>query len=109
MRQHGERVERPFAHLYRTGALRRTHLRGRANILKRFLVHASALNLGLLLRRLLGVGTPRGLQGRVAAVLAACLVRWRPVEDLMAALDLHAVDFTPSFTPHHQHVLPSVG
>jgi transposase len=39
--------------------------------LKRLLVHSSALNLGLLLRRLLGVGTPRGLQARVAAILAA--------------------------------------
>src|SRR5881409_63346 len=70
MRQRGERVERSFAHLYDTGGMRRTHLRGHENILKRLLVHAGAFNLGLLIRSMLGVGTPRGLQGRLAAVLA---------------------------------------
>jgi transposase len=54
--------------------MRRTHLRGTTNILKRVLVHASALNLGLVMRQLLGVGTPRGLQGRLAALIAV-LVR----------------------------------
>ena len=47
--------------------MRRTHLRGHANILKRLLVQTGACNLGLLMRTLLGVGTPRGLQGRLAA------------------------------------------
>lgn len=69
LRQRGERLERPFAHLYETGRLRRVHLRGHRNILKRVLLHAAALNLGLLMRTLVGVGTPRTLQGRVAAVL----------------------------------------
>jgi hypothetical protein len=40
MRQRGERIERSFAHLYDTGGMRRTHLRGHANILKRLLIHA---------------------------------------------------------------------
>src|SRR5437899_6530564 len=71
MRQRGERIERSFAHLYDTGGMRRTHLRGHDNILKRLWVHAGAFNLGLLIRSMLGVGTPRGLQGRLAAVLAA--------------------------------------
>jgi transposase len=62
MRCRGERVERPFAHIYDTGGMRRTHLRGHVNILKRFLIHASAFNLGLLMRAAVGVGTPRGLQ-----------------------------------------------
>jgi transposase len=69
-RQRGERVERSFAHLYETGRMRRTHLRGHSNILKRLLIHSGAFNLGLLLRSSLGVGTPRGLQGRVRALLA---------------------------------------
>jgi transposase len=69
LRQRGERLERPFAHLYETGRMRRLHLRGHHNILKRVLVHAAALNLGLLMRTLTGVGTPRSLQGRVAACL----------------------------------------
>lgn len=70
MRQRGERIERSFAHLYDTGGMRRTHLRGHENILKRVLIHAGAFNLGLLVRTMLGVGTPRGLQGRLAAVIA---------------------------------------
>ena len=70
MRQRGERIERSFAHLYDTGGMRRTHLRGHTNILKRLLSHAGGFNLGLVMRHLIGIGTPRGLQGRVAAVLA---------------------------------------
>ena len=56
LRRRGERVERSFAHAYDTGGTRRTHLRGTTNILKRVLVHASGFNLGLVMRRWLGVG-----------------------------------------------------
>ena len=66
-RRRGELVERPFAHLYETGGMRGVYLRGHPNILKRLLVHVAGLNLGLLLRQVIGVGTPRGLQGRAAA------------------------------------------
>jgi transposase len=72
LRLRGEYLERPFAHLYDTGRMRRVHLRGHENILKRVLLQAGAANLGLLMRRLVGVGTPRGLQGR-AFTLLACL------------------------------------
>jgi len=68
LRKRGELLERPFAHLYETGAMRRVYLRGHQNILKRILLHAAALNLGLLMRTLFGVGTPRSLQGRAAAL-----------------------------------------
>jgi transposase len=64
MRRRGEYVERTFAHVYDTGGLRRVHLRGHPNILKRLIVHAGAFNLGLLMRRVFGRGTPRGLQGQ---------------------------------------------
>jgi transposase len=74
MRQRGERIERSFAHLYDTGGMRRTHLRGHTNILKRLLIHAGGFNLGLVMRHLIGVGTPRGLQGRVAVVMATVFV-----------------------------------
>jgi transposase len=74
MRQRGERIERSFAHLYDTGGMRRTHLRGHTNILKRLLIHAGGFNLGLVMRHLIGVGTPRGLQGHLAAVLATLWV-----------------------------------
>jgi transposase len=58
-----ELTERSFAHLYETGGMRRVHLRGRNNILKRLLVHGAAFNLSLILRKTLGVGKPRQLQG----------------------------------------------
>ena len=60
-------LERPFAHLFETGGMRRVHRRGHPNILKRLLVHVAGCNLGLLLRHLIGVGTPRSLQGRAVA------------------------------------------
>jgi transposase len=60
MRRRGELLEGPFAHLYQTGGMRRVHLHGHENILKRILLHAGALNLGLLMRTLFGIGTPRG-------------------------------------------------
>ena len=77
LRQRGERLERPNAHLYETGRLRRVHLRGHANILKRLLVQVCGLNLGLLMRRLTGVGTPRSLQGRAWALIDAFSRFWR--------------------------------
>ena len=57
--------------------MRRVYLRGHANILKRLLIHAGGFNLGLLMRQLIGVGTPRGLQGRLNAVMAALLALLR--------------------------------
>ena len=60
--------ERPCAHLYETGGLRRAHVRGHENVLKRLLAHASAFNLGLWMRRLFGIGTPRAVQGRSTAL-----------------------------------------
>ena len=85
-RDRGERAERPFAHLYRTGRMRRTHLRGHDNILKRVLVHSGAFNLGLLMRQSLGVGTPRGLQGHLRALLDLLARSWRRVTTLSAQL-----------------------
>jgi len=70
LRRRGEHLERSFAHAYETGRLRRVHLRGRSNILKRVLAHIGALNLGLLMRVLVGVGTPRSLQGRLRELAA---------------------------------------
>jgi transposase len=70
LRLRGERLERPFAHLYETGGMRRVYLRGHTNILKRLLIHTSGFNLGLLMRQLIGFGTPRGLQGRLSALVA---------------------------------------
>ena len=73
LRRRGERVERPFAHLFDTGRLRRLHVRGRENVLKKLLLQATACNLALLLRQKVGAGTPRGLHDRVRGLFFAIL------------------------------------
>ena len=82
MRRRGEVLERSFAHVLGTGGMRRTHLRFHYNIAKRMLIHVAGFNLGLLMRNRFGVGTPRGLQGRLAAVIAAFVA----LIDLIAGL-----------------------
>ena len=69
LRRRGELVERSFAHCYDTGGMRRTHLRGHQNILKRQLIHVGAFNLSLILRQLLGAGTPREWRNRFAKLV----------------------------------------
>ena len=63
LRRRGELLERPNAHCYETGGMRRTHLRGHTNIRKRLLIHHAGFNLGLLMRQRFGFGKPRALQG----------------------------------------------
>lgn len=82
MKRRGELIERSFAHTLNTGGMRRVHLRRHRNILKRVLVHVAAFNLGLLMRSLIGLGTPRGFQAArtaLVACLAAVLVALRRV------------------------------
>ena len=54
-----EIVERSFAHCLDRGGMRRTWLRGRENVHKRYLLHVAGYNLSLLMRQLLGAGTPK--------------------------------------------------
>ncbi len=54
-----EIVERSFAHNLDRGGMRRTWLRGRENVHKRYLLHVAGYNLSLLMRQLIGAGTPR--------------------------------------------------
>jgi hypothetical protein len=63
----GELIERTFALACETGAHRRVRLRGRNNARKRFIAHAAALNLGLVMRTLFGYGTPREMAAAIAA------------------------------------------
>jgi transposase len=84
-RRRAELTERSFAHAYETGAMRRTHLRGHTNILKRLLIHLGAFNLGLLLRHRFGSGTPRGLQGRPGRLLALLLMLYRALRPAVRA------------------------
>ena len=78
LRQRGEKLERWNQHLYDRGGMRRVHLRGRDNILKRLVVHSGAANLGLLMRKLFGKGTPRGLAGAFSAMISAVEASTRP-------------------------------
>ena len=70
--------------------MRRTHLRGHTNILKRVLIHASGFNLGLIMRQVIGFGTPRGLQDRPAVVIAT----------LFVLIDATLRRFTAIWAPH---------
>ena len=79
LRRRGELLERPFAHLFETGGLRRTHVRGHRNVGKRLLLHAAAFNLGLFMRRLTGVGTPRSLQGVIPTAVALIVTLWHTI------------------------------
>ena len=83
LRCRGELLERPFAHVCETGGMRRVHLQGHPNILKRLLVQVAGCNLGLLLRQMIGVGTPRSLQGRPAALFRAVFGRFRDLWDVL--------------------------
>ena len=86
-RLRSERVERSFAHVCETGGARRTWLTGIENVRKRYLISAAAHNLGLLMRSLFKMGTPRGLQefkndleGIVSSVCLAWIAtarRWK--------------------------------
>ncbi len=79
LRRRGELLERSFAHAYETGGMRRLYLRGRANVLKRVLIHVGALNLSLVMRKLWGKGTPRGWQGYSADAVLALLRLWAAI------------------------------
>jgi transposase len=83
MRRRGEMLERSFAHVLETGGMRRTHLRFHYNIAKRMLIHVAGFNLRLLMRKRFGVGTPRGLQGRVVAAIAAFAALINIISDLL--------------------------
>ena len=77
LRKRGELVERSFAHCYETGGMRRTWLQGHAKILKRLLIHVAAFNLSLILRKLVGHGTPRELADRLKDLVLSLFAAMR--------------------------------
>jgi transposase len=90
MRKRGELLERSFAHCYETGGMRRLHLKGRENVLKRLLIHVGAFNLSLIFRKTAGAGTPRELHNRKGGVVLAFLalrIAFRTVRDLLSDVD----------------------
>jgi transposase len=105
MRRRGELMERSFAHMYDTGGMRRVHLRGKDNIAKRALIHAAAFNLGLILRKLLGVGTARGAADLRTAVCFAILRLVGAANRSVAPTEpLGAEDWTTSHRCRHHSV-----
>ena len=84
-KKRAELAERCHAHMYETGGMRRVHLRGRENILKRALIQGAGFNLGLLLRSLLGVGKPRQLKA-LAELYASLLRAYSRLRGLVASI-----------------------
>lgn len=117
-RTRSELVERTFAHVCETGRGRRSWIRGMVEVSKRYLMQVAAHNLGVILRKLFGVGTPRGwggLAGSLRALFGACCVVlvgfWRSVVDfgvklrqvvrdneVVRWLDHRTLELTPSST-----------
>lgn len=104
-----ELTERSMAHLYETGAMRRVHLKGRDNILKRLLVHAAGFNLALVMRKLVGVGKPRQLQDTSTCVFARLRELFQLVESVVHTGWLFNMDksettitFSRAVTSFHQ-------
>ena len=77
-----ELVERGFALVLDRGGMRRAWLRGRENLRKRYLVHVAGYNLGLIMRLLVGAGTPREFLVRASAHLLA----FAPADDTVLVL-----------------------
>ncbi len=88
LKRRGEFLERPFAHQYETGGLRRVHVRGLKNVAKRVLLQAVAFNLALILRSFTKAGTPRGWAERHLTLFRVALC-------LFSALEAHSNDAAP--------------
>jgi transposase len=94
-RLRSELVERSFAHVCDTGGARRSWLHGIEKVQKRYLIAAVARNLGLVMRKLFGIGTPRGLQaegGLSVFVRFACLHIWSLLHRRQRVLESPRVD-----------------
>lgn len=104
MRKRGEFVERAFTHYLDEGGMRRVWLKGHGNIAKRLLVHVAGFNLGLLMRKLVGAGTPRAWAERAARAYAAKFAHYFAyIRHLMAILGrlLRNHSFLPDDDPVH--------
>ena len=91
-----EKVERSFALILDIGGLRRTWLRGVANVEKRYSLQVAADNLGLVIRHRFGVGTPR------QAMAVFWLIRresWNRTCAIIAILLIAPPDVMPSDEP----------
>lgn len=103
-RRRGEFVERTFDHVLDDGGMRRAHLRGREKITKRYLIHVAAFNLGLILRALLGFGTPKGWadarEGGLLRCASAVRSIWRAVRTIWERWAVAQVPMAPTDARH---------
>src|SRR5919199_1466716 len=102
MRRRAELVERSFAHTLERGGMRRTWLRGRANVSKRYLIHVAGHNLGLLMRLLIGAGTPKEAAARSQAQLVVLLTPDAIIVGIVIAADDEGV-FLVATAPPEPH------
>ena len=86
--------------------MRRLHVRGRENVLKRLLIQVSAFNLGMLMRQQLGVGTPRGLQGRMCVLMLLIFSLLKRLKGLVGLIPAARPEKPRSTAPS---LLPPVG
>lgn len=103
----GQYVERPFALICETGGGRRTRLRGRVNVKKQYLMRVAAANLGLIMRKTLGFGTPRQYAALVAALLLVSRVSLRlgdVLRPLFVQLQQVMLRFFPLRRNHHAFI-----
>jgi transposase len=105
LKKRGELVERSFAHCYETGGMRRLHLRGRENVLKRQLIHVGAFNLSLILRRTLSVGTPREFHNLRVELIFAILC----LSDALKTIARRFPDRPVAFLHHNRPDARAVG
>jgi hypothetical protein len=95
-----ELVERSFALTLDRGGMRRAWLRGCDNLHKRYLVHVAGYNLGLIMRLIIGAGTPREFSDRASVHL---MLRTTAADTLLSILivatDTQAAMLVVSFEP----------
>jgi transposase len=101
-RLRSELTERSFAHMCETGGARRCWLHGMLQVSKRYLIQVAARNLGLIMRKLFGIGTPRGMQKGTDVAMPAnlllfitCCVCRRATASIHAAFTLDGIQQRP--------------
>ena len=98
-RLRAELVERSFALTLDRGGMRRAWLRGGENLKKRYLVHVAGYNLGLIMRLLVGAGTPREFLARASARLLLLITADAIAAILVVATGTEAAMLVVSFQP----------
>ncbi len=96
-RLRSEYTERTFAHVCETGGARRSRLRSLIDVGKRYLMYVAARNLGVIMRALFNMGTPRSLQAEGEASPCAGEVSCRPALTWLAIVSMRLRPLCRSF------------